>query len=185
MKDEIKQAIPKLVCGEETATAFLISDDIAITATHALIDFFEEKKPVRLFFNVNNQLKEIDVEPIIPKEECINQQIIALRLMKVVEGVKPIKCIEFKFNTSLKCETYGYPPVRRDGGTFIDLQVKNEEYADNYRILNSDWNIDLSKDDDIKDYRGVSGAPLIINSTAVAVLLKQVEEDGETSRLSA
>lgn len=140
---------------------------------------------MRLFFNVNNQLKEIDVEPIIPKEECINQQIIALRLMKVVEGVKPIKCIEFKFNTSLKCETYGYPPVRRDGGTFIDLQVKNEEYADNYRILNSDWNIDLSKDDDIKDYRGVSGAPLIINSTAVAVLLKQVEEDGETSRLSA
>ncbi|MGG0526477.1 NACHT domain-containing protein [Bacillus pumilus] len=185
MKDEIKQAIPKLVCGEETATAFLISDDIAITATHALIDFFEEKKPVRLFFNVNNQLKEIAVEPIIPEEECINQQIIALRLKKVVEGVKPIKCIEFKFNTSLKCETYGYPPVRRDGGTFIDLQVKNEEYAENYRILNSDWNIDLSKDDDIKDYRGVSGAPLIINSTAVAVLLKQVEEDGETSRLSA
>ncbi|MDW8518267.1 NACHT domain-containing protein [Priestia flexa] len=185
MKVEIKQAIPKLVCGEETATAFLISDNIAITATHALIDFFEEKKPVRLFFNVNNQLEEIDVEPIIPKEECINQQIIALRLKKVVEGVKPIKCIEFKFNTSLKCETYGYPPVRRDGGTFIDLQVKNEEYVEDYRILNSDWNIDLSKDDDIKDYRGVSGAPLIINSTAVAVLLKQVEEDGETSRLSA
>ncbi|WP_078551319.1 NACHT domain-containing protein [Bacillus alkalicellulosilyticus] len=185
MKAEIKQAIPKLVCGEETATAFLISGNIAITATHALIDFFDEEKPVKLFFNVNNKLEEVEVDPIIPYEECMNPQIIALRLNKEIKGVEPIKCIDFKFNTSLKCETFGYPPVRREGGTFIDLKVKNEEYAENYSILNSDWNIDLSKDDDIKDYRGVSGAPLILNGYATAVLLKQVEEDGETSRLSA
>lgn len=185
MRVELKQAIPKLVCGDETATAFLISDNIAITATHALIDFFEKQRPVTLIFNVNNQLKEIDVEPIIPDEECMNQQIIALRLNKVIDGVKTIKCIDFKFNSSLKCELFGYPPVRRAEGTFIDLQVKNEKYSENYRTLNSEWNIDLSKDDDIKDYKGVSGAPLIVNGFAVAVLLKQVEEDGETSRLSA
>ncbi len=185
MRDEIKQAIPKLVCGEETATAFLIANDIALTATHAIFDYLEHKKPVKLFFYVNNQVEEIDVEPIIFDEECKNQQIIALRLNKVVEGIKPIKCIDYKFNTSLKCETFGYPPVRRDAGTFIDLQVKNEEYAENYQILNSDWNIDLSKDDDIKDYKGVSGAPLILDRYAVAVLLKQVGEGGETSRLSA
>lgn len=185
MKTELKHAIPKLVCGKETATAFMITEDIAITATHALIDFFEEKSPVKLFFNVNNQLEEIDVEPIIPDEDCINQQIIALRLNKAIEGVVPIKCIDFKFNTSLMCETFGYPPVRRDEGTFIDLQVKNEVYAENYRGLNLEWNVDLSKNDDIRDYSGVSGAPLILNSHAVAVLLKQVEEDGQASRLSA
>ncbi|MBU9672658.1 NACHT domain-containing protein [Planococcus sp. CP5-4] len=185
MKDEIKQAIPKLVCGEETATAFLISNDVAVTATHAIFDYIENKKPVKLFFYINNQVEEIDVEPIILDEEYKNQQIIALRLEKVVEGVKPIKCIDYKFNASLKCETYGYPPVRRDMGTFINLQVKNEEYAENYQILNLEWNIDLSKDDDIKDYKGVSGAPLILDRYAVAVLLKQVGEGGETSRLSA
>lgn len=59
MKTELKHAIPKLVCGRETATAFMISEDIAITATHALIDFFEEKKSVKLFFNVNNQLRKL------------------------------------------------------------------------------------------------------------------------------
>lgn len=185
MKTELKHAIPKLVCGKETATAFMISEEIAITATHALVDFFEEKKPVKLFFHVNNQVEEIDVEPIIPHEDCINQQIIALRLNKVVEGVTPIKCIDFKFHTSLMCETFGYPPVRREGGTFIDLQVKNEVHAENYRELNSEWNVDLSKNDDIRDYSGVSGAPLVLHSHAVAVLLKQVEEGGQASRLSA
>lgn len=185
MKTELKHAIPKLVCGKESATAFMISEDIAITATHALIDFFEEKKSVKLFFNVNNQVEEIDVEPIIFDEDCINQQIIALRLNKVIEGVTPIKCIDFKFNTSLMCETFGYPPARREGGTFIDLQVKNEVHAENYRLLNSEWNIDLSKKDDIRDYSGVSGAPLVLNGHAIAVLLKQVEEDGQASRLSA
>ncbi|WP_419880519.1 NACHT domain-containing protein [Peribacillus sp. B-H-3] len=185
MKTELKHAVPKLVCGKETATAFMISEEIAITATHALIDFFEEKMPIKLFFNVNNQVEEIDVEPIIPDEDCINQQIIALRLNKVIEGVTPIKCIDFKFNTSLMCETFGYPPARREGGTFIDLQVKNEVYADNYRVLKSEWNVDLSKNDDIRDYSGVSGAPLVLNSHAVAVLLKQVEEGGQASRLSA
>lgn len=44
MKTALKYAIPKLVCGKESATAFMISEDIAITATHALIDFFEKKK---------------------------------------------------------------------------------------------------------------------------------------------
>lgn len=185
MKEEIKQAIPKLVCGQETATAFLISNNIAVTATHSLIDHFENKKSVKLIFYVNNKVEEIDVEPIIFDEESKNQQIIALRLNRVIEGVKAIKCMDYKFNTPLKCETFGYPPVRRDTGTFIDLQVKDEKYAENYQMLSSDWNIDLSKDDDIKDYQGVSGAPLILNRSAVAVLLKQVGEGGETSRLSA
>lgn len=185
MKDNLEQAIPKLVCGQETATAFLISNDIAITATHAIIDFFENKQSIKLIFHINNTVKEIDVKPIIFDKESKNQQIIALKLNQIIDDIKPIEFVDYKFNTALKCKTFGYPPVRKDVGTFIDIHVKNEKYAENYRVLNSDWNIDLSKDDDIKDYRGVSGAPLIIDKSAVGVLLKQVKEGGETSRLSA
>jgi len=185
MNFETKKVVPKLVCGRETATAFLIADDIAITAMHAIIDFFNSNKPIKLFFNIDNQLNEIYAEPIIYDEECKKQQIIALKLKNKVEGIKPIKCMYFKFNTHLLCKTYGYPAARSEEGTFINLQVKNEEYAENYRQLNSQWNIDLSKDDDIKDYSGVSGAPLILNNRPVAVILNQVSEDDEASRLSA
>ncbi len=185
MNTELKRVIPKLVCGNETATAFLISNDIAITATHALIDFFDKKEQVKLYFRLDNESKEIDAEPIILDGETKNQQIIALRLSEALNCVTPLKCIDYKFNCSLNCRTFGYPPVRSEVGTFIDLQVKHEVRAEDYRSLNSNWNIDLSKNDDIKNYEGVSGAPLIINDCAVAVLLKQVKENGEASRLSA
>ena len=185
MNSDISNAIPRLVCGERTATAFMVSDTIAITATHALAEFFDGERPVKLFFTVDNHVEEVDAEPIIPSEECRNQHIIALRLTLAVRGVKPIKCIDFRFNTPLTCQTYGYPPVRRVEGTLVELCVKQEQYAEDYRLLRSNWNIDLSKQDDIKDYSGVSGAPLMLGDCAVAVLLQQVREGGEASRLSA
>ncbi|SIS99325.1 NACHT domain-containing protein [Salimicrobium salexigens] len=186
MNVNLKNSIPKLICGNETATAFLISENIAMTATHALVDFFEDNQPVRLYFNVNSKVVETSADPII-LEDWERQQIIALKLKKTIQGIEPLICSNFKFTNSInmKCETYGYPPARSDEGTFIDLQVKNEHFAEDYKSLPTEWNLDLKKEDDIKSYEGVSGAPIIINGFAVGVLLKQVEENGEVSRLSA
>ena len=41
------------------------------------------------------------------------------------------------------------------------------------------------KSDSIKDYRGCSGGPLLYNNQAVAVMLEQVSESKEASRLCA
>ncbi|PFZ78744.1 hypothetical protein COL82_09580 [Bacillus toyonensis] len=186
MKPEIRKAIPKLICGKEEATAFIVSENIAITATHAIMDYFESKVPIKLLFGTDNEeTQEIEAEPILIKDGWEELSVIALKLNTKPKDISPLKCINYKFNTSLKCETFGYPPVRNTEGTFIDVYVKNEIFSESFKTLESEWNLDLKKDDDIKDFKGISGGPLLLEDFVVGVFLQQTQESGETSRLGA
>ena len=53
MVERVKQAVAKLKCGEHDGTAFLISGDIAITATHCILEYIDGDEEILLtFYNI-------------------------------------------------------------------------------------------------------------------------------------
>lgn len=187
MNAEIRNAIPKLVCGDERATAFMVSNKIAFTATHAIINYFNSGKPIKLIFNFDSQ-KTIEINAIpkpINNENWKSQSIMALELKNEIEGIIPLKCINHTFtDDSFKYKTFGYIPSREDEGTPVDIYVLTENDAEDYTKLRKTWNLDLKKDDDPKAYEGLSGGPLLIGDCVWAILLDETLESGETTRLA-
>lgn len=185
MQFQEKKAIPRVKCGKKRSTAFMVSDNIAITAMHAITDYFNEESQIRLIFNTEEG--EIAAEPLIEETIWERQPIVALKLEKTVNDINPFKCLDHKFSGySPNCFTFGYPLMRDTTGTVMEMTVTNEEDAESYEKLGYEWNLDLKPDDPIEEYKGLSGGPLIFNGGVVAVFLQQEKENNnKANRLAA
>ena len=65
MIERAKEAVAKLTCGEHDGTAFLVSGDIAITATHCILEYIDgDAEIVLTFFNIVGKEK-FPVEAIL------------------------------------------------------------------------------------------------------------------------
>lgn len=186
MKSELKNAIPKLICGGNNGTAFMVSDKIAITATHTITDYFDKKTPITLYFMGNTEPKKVNAKPkLIKGEKRENQGIVALEIDEKINDITPLKCSVHKFNAPLNCETFGYPLIRSDEGTPSYFSVISDKYFEDYTKSKNNWNLDLKKNDNIHNYEGLSGGPLLFKDYVVGVLINQVTENGEASRVTA
>lgn len=178
-------SIPKIECGNLTSSGFLASKDKVITALHGIKPYLEKKvEAIKVTF-INEQGIETSfkAEPLLNVDGWEEYEIICLQLSQKVEGFNIIHCIDYRFYSTTECLTYGYPAVAKEKGTSIDLEIRNE-----FKDVDIDYgsNLDIKvKSDSIKDYSGCSGAPLIYNNQAVAVILEQVSESKEASRLCA
>lgn len=177
MNFKYRYSIPKVKCNGEIASGFLVSDDKVITAVHAIKEYLlDNSNLIEVIFNDKNGNKiNVNAEPIEPIEGKIDDyEIIALRLSENISNINPLECINYNFEDVVDLNTYGYPAVRENEGTLIELQVIGDN---NY--------LDLKlKSDNIKDYRGCSGGPLLYKNFVVGVLLEQTAENGEASRIA-
>ncbi|SCX63552.1 NACHT domain-containing protein [Lysinibacillus fusiformis] len=180
-----RTSIPRIKCGNLTSSGFLVSNDKVLTALHAIKSYLQKEVEVIEVTFINEQGLEttINAEPLLNIEEWEEYEIICLQLNEQIEGIEIIKCINYRFYSTTECVTYGYPAVAKEKGTSIDLEIRNEFKAVN---INYGSNLDIKvKSDSIKDYRGCSGGPLLYNNQAVAVMLEQISEGPEASRLCA
>ncbi|MDM5281923.1 NACHT domain-containing protein [Peribacillus frigoritolerans] len=180
-----RMSIPRIECSNLTSSGFLVSNDKVITALHAIKPYLhKEVKAIKVIF-INEQGVEtvFNAVPLLDVDGWEEYEIICLQLNQQVENFKIIKCIDYRFYSTTECLTYGYPAVAKEKGTSIDLEIRNE-----YKDVDIDYgsNLDIKvKSDSIKDYSGCSGGPLLYNNQAVAVMLEQVSESKEASRLCA
>jgi|GEM_PF-3030069 len=178
-------SIPRIECGNLTSSGFLVSNDKVITALHAIKSYLkEEVEEIKVVF-INEQGEEIEfnAEPLLNVEGWKEYEIICLQLNQQVENIEIIKCIDYRFYSTTDSITYGYPAVSKEKGTSIDLEIRNE-----FKDVGIDYgaNLDIKvKSDSVKDYSGCSGGPLLFNNQAVAVMLEQISESKEASRLCA
>lgn len=178
-------SIPRIQCGNLTSSGFLVSNDKVITALHAIKPYLrKEIEAIEVIF-INEQGVEtvFNAEPLLDVDGWEEYEIICLQLKKEVENLKFIKCIDYRFYSTTECLTFGYPAVAKEKGTSIDLEIRNE-----FKDVDIDYgsNLDIKvKSDSIKDYSGCSGGPLLYNNQAVAVMLEQISESKEASRLYA
>ncbi|MFC4557316.1 NACHT domain-containing protein [Virgibacillus kekensis] len=180
-------SIPKIKCGESISSGFLVRKNIVITALHSINPYLanEEAEVKVIFINEKGQERKVIAEPLLPEDgKWKDYQIIALKLEEEISDINILECMDYKFNYTTDCYTYGYPAVRELNGTLIDLEIIGElkkTVGSSY-----DKNLDVKvKSDSIKDYSGCSGGPLLFNNRVIGVMLNQSSESGEASRLSA
>lgn len=178
-------SIPRIECGSLTSSGFLVSNDKVITALHAITPYLQKEVEVIkvTFINAQGLETSFNADPLLNIDGWKEYEIICLQLNQQVEDFEAIKCIDYRFYSTTECITYGYPAVAKERGTSIDLEIRNE-----FKDVDIDYgsNLDIKvKSDSIKDYRGCSGGPLLYNNQAVAVMLEQVSENKEASRLCA
>lgn len=178
----IGKSIPKVECGSQKGTAFLVSPSIVLTATHVVIESLNSGKEIKLTFREIAGVEQIIVNAKpLSITDTHEYPIIALQLDREMSGTRSLECVDYKFNSAAECFSFGYPPARPNDGTPISLTVINHKEV----VGLSNWDLDLRINDGIKNYQGVSGAPLIFENSVVGVVQRQVAEDGEASRLSA
>ncbi|MFQ3546591.1 hypothetical protein Q7A53_21115 [Halobacillus rhizosphaerae] len=183
----LEKSVCRLTCGEgndcDKATGFLISPDLAVTATHAIEEYFLEQKEIRLeFLNIDN--KPI-IRTALPLEST-KEKGLPVSILQLDESVNydvHISFSDYKAEKDDSYETYGYPTVKWDVGQWTKSHVSRRINPDMTQTY--DWDIDLNHQSNIGDFRGLSGAPLFIDQMLVGVVLTQSSSEGKAISLGS
>lgn len=178
MKFKHRFSIPKVKCKEDISTGFLVSEDKVITTVHSIKEYLLDKENlIEIIFKDKDGNKiSRTATPISPKNESIeNFEIIALKLNETIEDINYLECIKYTFESIEDASTYGYPAVRQNDGTLIEVKVHG--YLNNR-------DLDIVVKDSIRDYQGCSGGPLIYKNFVVGVALAEISESGTPSRMN-
>lgn len=175
-----EKVIGRLNCGTEKATAFLINNNQAITATHAIKNYSLGNEIFLEFMNLDCrpiQVKAVPVEGLPPSP------ITVLQLERNIDS--EIYCVFYNqtINKDDYYEIFGYPVAKWATGNWIQSTVSR-------RITNQmaqlyDWDIDLNHNSKIEDFSGLSGSPLFINKRLVGVILTENNAKGKAISLGA
>lgn len=180
-QSRVERGICRLKCGKDRATAFLINDKQAITATHAIKDFYTTKKEIKLeFMNISH-------EPIVrmakPLQDKPSSPVVLLQLEESIEDGYYHTFHSNKVKKGDEYEIFGYPVAKWGVGGWLKSTVIRrieEEMTQPY-----DWDIDLNHTSNIEDFSGLSGSPLFVNSKLVGVILTQNDAKGKAISLGA
>lgn len=177
MRFKYRFSIPKIKCKDDISTGFLVSEDKVITTVHSIKEYLTDNENlIEIIFKDKNGNKVSRIgTPILPKRSEIGvSEIIALKLDETIENIDYLECIKCTFGSVEDAFTYGYPAVRQNDGTLIEVKILG--YLDNR-------DLDITIKDSIRDYEGCSGGPLIYKNYVVGVALAQISEGGIPSRI--
>lgn len=184
--DKIKHAISSIRCtnlrnGElcSIGTAFLISDNLVMTARHNIEDYINDKEwiDVKLTFKCNELVKDRvtrSIKYIVYGEKEDEYDVAILELDKKVGNINPLNCKMFKDLNATTIHnvlwtTYGFP---------VKHSTTNLRTFEGYILDNSKpekWDLDLRWNglEQITS-EGLSGAPLLIDGNVVGMLITEL-----------
>ena len=175
----------RVECGTENGTAFLISENLMITAFHVVTDseqgneiFLHHIKHGKLTAKINklttDDLKNIDIAILVVSKKLTNLNYIKL-------------AISNKFPEGVKWYTRGYIEAKQEDGLNI-LPRGCNTITSSYDTLTgtrNNYDIDLSVEKEWSSYEGMSGSPLMINGYAYGVITTEIKQGGESKEISA
>ncbi len=179
--DKIKQGIAKLKCGNSEGTAFLISDTIALTVSHCILEAIADEKEIFLtFYNVPK--KETIIVKATQISNVINYPVTALKLETGVHTeYLNLACYEDHLERGEQLLSFGYPKIKGDEGYPIDIYINdfiNENVAND-----ADISLKLDAGDRMSDYSGMSGSPVIYRKQVIGLLIEEsMESIGNSGR---
>jgi len=181
MKKEIEESICIVQCGDRSGTAFLLNDNIAITAYHVIADC-ENGKAINLKFTSTKKTFEADY---ITSDEKYKRLDVALLSVKgSVEMKAFLQPAIRQLDVKQKWCSRGYPMTKQDFGENLisDDNIINQIFNAPERGK-FDIQLDLSLKFDT--YEGLSGAPLIIGDHLVGLINTQFDQNGTVRELYA
>ncbi|WP_427137324.1 hypothetical protein [Psychrobacillus psychrodurans] len=175
-----EKVICRLNCGPEKATAFLISNNQAITATHAIKKHYPNNEIVLEFMNLDSFPIKVRAVPV---EGLPHSPITILQLVRNIDSEFYCVFYNHPVNKDDNYEIFGYPSTKWATGNWILSTVSRritDQMAQPY-----DWDIDLNHNSNIEDFSGLSGSPLFINKRLVGVILTENNAKGKAISLGA
>lgn len=164
----------KVICGNSNGSAFLIKNDLIVTAYHVITEYFEKNKKILIEFE--NGL-EYEATPLTD----LNTPVVVLKLSdKIDKLIRPFGGFELKENDSAK--VYGFLSEKHSGdivevfvNRIINLTNEDIEFCNTLFIMHAN--------DRIPDYSGLSGSPIMSNGNIVGMLIRQDKQAGIATRL--
>lgn len=181
-----ERAVGRLICGEEEkdkATAFLISPKRAITARHAIEEYYLGGEEICLeFLNIQRGIVTRKAIPI-EVSETINSPVSVLELDEPVDCEVYLSFCNYQVQKDHIYETFGYPAVKWGMGHRTQSNVSRRVTSNMNRPY--DWDIDLNYEGNIGDFGGLSGAPLFVEQKLVGVVLTESLAKGRVISLGS
>lgn len=177
MVERVKQAVAKLKCGEHDGTAFLISGDIAITATHCILEYIDGDEEILLtFYNIVGK----DTFPV--EATLVSEADSPLAVLKLKEAVETqylqLVCYTDNMERNTAVVSYGYPAVEGVDGYPVDLYIN--DYLSSNTMNDYDISLLISEKSKISDYSGMSGSPALYREQVIGILLEENMEVSES-----
>lgn len=171
MVEEIKKAVAKLQCGEKSGTAFMINENTALTVSHCILEAIEEDREITLiFYNIEGR----EAFPVrafwVPDKN--QYPVSVLKLEEPVETkYLELACYSDQIRRKEEMFSYGYLDIEGVEGYPLDLYVNqylNENMPCHYDIV-------LLPDgkNNVKDYSGMSGSPIIYRNYVIGILTEE------------
>jgi len=173
--DILTQVVCKVNCSR-SGTAFLVSENFALTAYHVVkgedsivLSVNGEEVDARIHENVSEKYKRLDVA--------------LLKLSHSVERERYLDIVEQKINLGDNWVTRGYPCAKKFTGDNL-FTDKNKIIQIFPELKNGKIDVELDIDRKFDTYAGLSGAPLIINDRVVGIINTELKETGSSKELN-
>ena len=159
--------------GKVMGTGFLVEPDIVMTVKHNVVtadelimDKFEEKE-VKFRIKDGDEIvgKTIDLLEAIEKRiDCV-----FIRLNEVLSQTELYELIDVKNEiVGVGCQIIGFPKLASQKTTMLATIINTQE---NQLIVN------IKKENQLQNYEGVSGAPVIILGNIVGIVTRQKDSE--------
>ena len=185
MTDYYKGAILKVKCGKEEGTAYLIGNNLALTAYHVVREHDTNSSEIILH---NDKYPALSAKiNVLINDDWKIRDVAILDILNSYEHVDYIKMAVSKdIPISTPWYTRGYLITKQgDGLNFIP----NEKMfiSDSYESFTDDrvnYDLDLSLNNVWSSYAGVSGSPILIDGYSFGVIITECLQRGEARELS-
>lgn len=166
MNTEYQKFIFKLLSGtikeRKQGTAFLISPKLAITAKHNL----KPASAKNVTLEINNISHKVKVIP----NKFVDIDAVILELENEIYGFcipELDKTFDLKSNQNSNWETYGFPNNYHKPLNGKKILPVNDKL----------WDFDIDLEKTIEGYKGLSGAPVIVNDRIIGLITTDVPND--------
>ncbi|MGF1794276.1 serine protease [Photobacterium profundum] len=181
-----KHAIFHVKCGNEQGTAFLIKEGIAITAFHVVKDYEDEGCEINLSNDNYKQLSAVIISTLEDKYREMDVAILEINgNCNEQEYIKLANSNSFPKMTIW--ETRGYLAAKGMDGLNILPQGNTiiTSFYEKLTEVRNRYDIDLSVDNKVLSYEGMSGSPFLIDNYAYGIITTQNLQQGQAFEISA
>lgn len=169
IENQVKRATCSIRCGEDIGTGWLVTPSLVITAYHCIVDSVENKAPIVLKFEIDENVTE---RHATLQAEDESHDICILRLEHDVE-VAPIVLSQTLPAEGGAFFAYGYPVTKLSVGH----RVKGEVSQVLERLkLKMDLDLHVDPPSVLTDFKGISGAALICGNRCLGLLRLAVDK---------
>ncbi|MEA0554873.1 trypsin-like serine protease [Lysinibacillus irui] len=168
-----EKIIAKVIFKKEHATGFLVSSNVIITAYHFIKPFTLNGESIEVDVEFDNLKSEKICLKASIKDICKEKDVVLLLLSEELDVDEFLPKINYELiGVNASWSTYGYPKTRNISGIAINGTIsRSNVISDQFP-----WDTDLSySHHELETYKGLSGAPIVINDQIYGVILRKVD----------